>query len=41
MCNFLQVSLRTDEEGDYEDFVDHNKKKVKDGETEDGNKESI
>jgi len=24
MCNLLQVSFRTDEEGDYEDFVNHN-----------------
>jgi hypothetical protein len=38
MCNLLQVSFRTDEEGDYEDdFVNHNKKKVKVGETQVGN----
>jgi len=42
MCNLLQVSFRTDEEGDYEDdFVNHNKKKVKDGETQVGNKERV
>lgn len=31
--NLLQVSIRTDEEGDYEDdFMNNNKKKEKDGE---------
>jgi len=40
MCNLLQVSFRTDE-GECEDFVNHSKKKVKDGETQDGNKERV
>jgi hypothetical protein len=41
MCNLLQVSLKTDEEGNHEDFVNHNKKKVKGGKTQDGSKERV